>query len=298
MTNRKLLIAPTLALATLLSACGGGGLSGDSEASGTMSLGITDAPVDSASRVVVEFTGVELRRSAGAPITVTFDTPRQIDLLALTGGDSELLLDELSLPAGDYQQIRLQVNAGLEASDSFIELDDGSLHPLFIPSGNQAGLRTNRPFVVPAGGRADFTIDFDLRKSVVAPSGLDGAYILRPTLRLVNNVEVGTLAGTVSATLASTEACTPVVYVYSGAGVTPDDVGSPTEPVTTAQVELDAASGEYRYRAAFLAAGSYTAAFTCQASADQPETDDDIEFLTTADTSVSAGQTTELAFGE
>ena len=45
-------------------------------------------------------------------------------------------------------------------------------------------------------------------------------------------------------------------------------------------------------------AGSYTAAFTCQASADQPETDDDIEFLTTADTSVSAGQTTELAFGE
>jgi hypothetical protein len=298
MTNRKLLAVPALTLATLLSACGGGGLSGDSEATGTLNLGITDAPVDAASRVVVEFTGVELRRSGGEPVEVTFETPRQIDLLALTGGESELLLDGLSLPAGNYQQIRLQVNAGLDASDSFIELEDGALHPLHIPSGNQAGLRTNRPFVVPAGGRADFTIDFDLRKSVVAPSGLDGTYILRPTLRLVNNVEVGTLAGTVPAALATAEACSPAVYVYSGAGVSADDVGSPTEPVTTARVELDEASGEYRYRAAFLTAGSYTAAFTCQAAADQPETDDAIEFLTSADASVTAGQTTELALGE
>jgi len=37
--------------------------------------------------------------------------PRQIDLLALTGGTTELLLDGVTLTAGDYSWIRLKVNA-------------------------------------------------------------------------------------------------------------------------------------------------------------------------------------------
>ncbi|MBW3567908.1 MAG: DUF4382 domain-containing protein, partial [Proteobacteria bacterium] len=50
-----------------------------------MSLGVTDAPVDSATRVVVEFTGVSAKRAGGQATVFDFDTPRQIDLLALQG---------------------------------------------------------------------------------------------------------------------------------------------------------------------------------------------------------------------
>jgi hypothetical protein len=62
----------------------------------------------------------------------------------------------------------------------------GVCHELTIPSEVKTGLKLNRGFVVPAGGSANFTIDFDLRKSVHLPmSGTD--YLLRPTLRLADN---------------------------------------------------------------------------------------------------------------
>jgi hypothetical protein len=290
MKNRTLL---TAALGSVLvAACGGG----DDGSSGSMTLRLTDAPVDEATEVVVEFTGVELLRANGAPLLFTFE-PRQIDLLALQGGDSTALLDGVTVPAGDYRQIRLQVNAGREASDSYIKVDDGSMHALFIPSGNQSGLKLTGGFTVPEGGSADFTIDFDLRKSVTYPPGLGGAYILRPSLRLVETATAGEIAGTVGNALATQTACSPAVYVYAGEGVAPDDVGSPTEPLTSAQVSLDEATGEYRYTVGFVEPGAYTVAFTCDAASDAPTTDDDIAFEPPLNVTVGAGETATADFG-
>ena len=166
MQKQKLMKALIPAFLFALAGCGGGD---SSTAQGTLSLGVTDAPVDNANRVVVEFTGVSVKPADGEAEVFDFDTPRQIDLLALQGGETELLLDDVVLNAGDYEWIRLTVNAGMNASDSFIELEDGSVHALFIPSGNQTGLKLVRGFVVPVNASADFTIDFDLRKSVVDP---------------------------------------------------------------------------------------------------------------------------------
>ncbi|HDP88553.1 MAG TPA: DUF4382 domain-containing protein, partial [Thioalkalivibrio sp.] len=115
--------------------------SGDGSGTGTMSLQITDAPVDDATSVVVEFTGVTLKPASGEAIDYTFDTPRQIDLLALSGGEAELLLDEAILPAGRYNWLRLHVNAGRDATDSYLVLEDGSMPALYIPSGNESGLK-------------------------------------------------------------------------------------------------------------------------------------------------------------
>lgn len=278
--------------ASLLGGCGGG----DSSGTGTVTLRLTDAPVDSATSVVVTFTGVELLRENAAPIRFGFDAPRQIDLLALQGGENVALLDGVSVPAGNYSQIRLEVNAEQSDSTSYITLDDGSEHPLFIPSGNQTGLKLSG-ITVAQGGNADFTVDFDLRKSVTHPPGLGGSYILKPTLRLVQTDVVGQIAGTVSNTLTTQANCSPAVYVYTGAGVSPDDVGSGTEPLASAQVALDDASGEYRYTVAFLEPGQYTAAFTCAAASDDPETDDDIAFEPAVDATVTTGETTTVNFG-
>ncbi len=258
------------------------GCGSDDDRWGSISLGVTDAPVDAAARVVVEFTGVELRHQNGSVETFVFDTPRQIDLLALQGGGVELLLDDEQVPAGQYDWIRLSVNASREESTSFIEYEDGTLFPLFIPSGNQAGLRLVSGFAVPAGGSADFTIDFDLRRSVIRPPGLAPNHILRPTLRLVDNAAIGSIAGRVDSSLIfpeSGDACTPAVYAYEGSDVTPIEVTDDAGPLTTATVELEAQTGEYTYRIAFLSPGPYTVAFTCEADRDAPDTDDGIAFV-------------------
>ncbi|WP_165797338.1 DUF4382 domain-containing protein [Solimonas fluminis] len=280
-------------LAAALAACGGGGGSGDT---GTVNLGVTDAPVDSATAVVVEFSGVEAKPQGGRALSFDFPAPRQIDLLALQGGDSALLLEGVVLPAGPYEWLRLKVNAGREASDSYIDLDDGSRHALFIPSGNQSGLKLNGGFTVAADTTSNFTIDFDLRKSVHNPAGLDGDYILRPSLRIVDDSKVGTLAGTVGAESLAAENCTPAVYVYSGAGVTPDDEGSAAAPLSSASLTLDAESGDYRYVVAYLPVGSYTVAFTCDAADDDPATEDVLAFSAPADAVIVAGQTTTVDF--
>ena len=117
-----------IAVLGYLAACGGEGSGSDeTQQFGRLTLRVTDSPVTSARRVVVEFTGVEIKARDGGDTEVFDFAPRQIDLLALDGGGSEILLSEEVLPAGEYEWIRLKVNAGRNASDSFIELDDGSI---------------------------------------------------------------------------------------------------------------------------------------------------------------------------
>ena len=284
-----------LALAPALLALGG--CSDDGAGTGKLSLAITDAPVDSATAVVVQFTGVEVKPAGGSSETFTFDAPRQIDLLALTGTDSELLLDEVEVPSGRYEWVRLAVDANEDGvADSYIDLDDGSRHELEVPSGDQSGLKLHSGFRVPAGGSASFTLDFDLRKSVHEPMNAGDSYKLRPTLRIVDNAEIGAIAGTVDNTLVG-DGCAPAVYVFTGAGVTPDDVdGTPAEPVSSAEPKLNAETGHFDYTVGFLSPGAYTVAFTCDADADDPATDDALVFSGTQDATVVADQTAEVDF--
>ena len=72
-----------------------------------------------------------------------------------------------------------------------------------VPSGAETGLKMNRPDRRAGGRQPGADVDFDLRKSVHAPPGqASGActtgYVLRPTLRLVNDANVGAIDGTVS----------------------------------------------------------------------------------------------------
>ena len=281
-----------LVLAALLTGC-----SDDGPGTGLLTLAVTDAPVDGATAVVVEFTGIEVKPAAKDAVSFDYDTPRQIDLLALSGTDSEVLLDGAEVPAGHYEWVRLKVNAEDDGvTDSYIDLKDGSRHELDVPSGAETGLKLHSGFNVPAGGAASFTMDFDLRKSVHEPMDAADSYKLRPTLRIVDNTQVGAIGGTVAATLV-TSGCSPAVYVFEGSGVTPDDVdGAAPDPLTTARVELDANSGQYVFTAGFLLPGAYTVAFTCAAAADDPATNDAIAFTGTQSATVTASQTTAVTF--
>ncbi len=280
-------------LALMLTACGGGGGS----STGTLNLSLTDAPIDSADEVVVNFVGVELQPAGGERLLFDFTaegemceidlTPCSIDLTLYSEGETVPLLDGVTVPAGQYAWMRL-----ILAEDPGYIMINGEQSPLQIPSGAQTGLKLHSGFVVAAGSVTDYTVDFDLRKSVHLPS-CDGCdYKLRPTLRLIDNLEVGTLTGMVHSDLI-TENCSGAVYVFEGTVTTPDDedgagMGGP-DPIASARVPMD---GVYGYTVGFLLEGDYLVTFTCEAL-DDTEADEIINFAGTDSVHIIAGETTE-----
>ncbi len=299
---RKTVIISTL---LALAAC-----SSSDDDTGTLSLNITDAPVDGATEVVVQFSGVTLKPVGGEDIEFLFDDPatpeietKTIDLLELQGTLSQPLLESVEIPAGDYSQIRLHVNAEFDGEmDSYITLIDGGQEELRVPSGSQSGLKLNTPFSVDAStSEAVYTIDFDLRKSVINPVGQPG-HFLKPSLRLIQNLDIGSITGTVEAALVTAAECSGgnAVYAFAGADATIDDIGSAAEPLTSALVNLDPVDG-YVYELGFMHAGEYSLAFTCQADQDfdtgdsddpDEDADDEIIFSAPVNVTVVAGQET------
>jgi len=279
------------AVALAVAGCGGGAEFG---ATGTLSLGITDAPVDGAKHVYVQFSSLELHGPDGTR-TITFGAPKQIDLLALSGGLSLPLLEGQTLTAGHYQWIRLNVDTD-GTLDTYLVADDidETVHELTIPSNAETGLKLVRGFDVPAGGSADFTIDFDLRKSLVESSG---GYHLKPVLRIEDNVEVGAVAGEVDLGVYSCNTTGNAVYVFSGHDATLADINTSltTGPVTTADVKAHE-DGSYHYRAAFLAPGAYTVALTCDVESDTAEDTESLSFAKSYNVTVTADEVTSQSF--
>lgn len=284
--------------AALLAACGGGG-DGDKAKTGTLKLGITDAPVDHAYAVVVQFTGVEIKPMGGEAISFDFSSPKSLDLLALQGINRTMLLDGVTVPQGQYEWVRLKVNADPTVpGDSYIQLSQtGAQCEMRIPSGAESGLKINRPFSV--GEVADYTIDFDLRKSVVAPPGqtapdtCDGTnqvYMLRPSLRMIDNVQVGAIGGTISTPTIQAQCVLPQgqtppapypgnVYLFgpvaTGVDIVPDDYdgiendNNGADPVASAKVSPDT----FTYTLGFVPPGNYEVVYTCDN--DDPSLDAD-----------------------
>jgi hypothetical protein len=294
MQMRAAIPAAAISMVLGLSACGGSG--GGGSDTGQLSLGVTDAPVDEASSVVVQFSGVAFKRAGAAAEIVENLTPspRQLDLLQYQGGRAALLLDGVTLPAGDYEWIRLMVDNETGVRDSYIVRTGGEECELRVPSGAESGLKLNRGFTLPADGSIALTIDFDLRKSIHAPPGQRGSaeactdgYLMRPTLRIVDDANVGAIGGQVADELV-TEQCLPKVYVYSGSGVTPDDIeeaaGTDADPLVVASVAVENGSTSHVYRAAFLPPGAYTVAFTC--GDDDATANDTLVFTGTQDVTV------------
>ncbi len=301
MNQFKSITNPTKLSSMLLAAMFVVGCGSSNNDPGTLSLDITDAPVDGATEVVVIFNAIELNPKQGDNITITFDTPQSIDLLALQNGVTAPLLQNQLLTAGEYNWMRLAVDADEGELDSYISFEDGSTHSLYVPSGSTSGLKINRPFTIPQGGSANFTIDFDLRKSIHLPGNSGNDYKLRPTLRITDNTEVGKISGFIAASVVADESCTEglAIYAYNGSSVIADDEGSPTSPLTSAIPEYNNTDGNYYYQLSFMLAGDYTLAVTCDAEFDEAETDEDVSIwtsLVSANVSVSVDQTSELNF--
>jgi len=292
----KILTSTATCMLFGITGCGGGGGSGN-----TMNLSVADAPVDGAEKVVVVFTGVELTGNGGNPVTITFPSPKTIDLLSDSGTASAQLFSQ-PIPAGSYGQIRLMVVADGNPSNSYIMLSDGTMHGLQVPSGSETGLKLVSGFTVPSSGVVDYTIDFDLRQAITCPPGQAPACTLKPVERLVDNTTVGNIQGQVSNTLVPTT-CTPAVYLYAGTVTKPEDMnsaaaaGDPNQPIAS-KVPVATSQPPYYYQFTFLEPGNYTVAFTCEAAQDNPDQHDPLVIFSPVktDIAVTAGQTTTVDF--
>lgn len=274
-----------LVAVSMLVLVGCGGSSSDTSrssaaASGTLTLSVVDAPVEDVAEVWIEFDGVSVRNDAGEAITFELDPPISVDLLTLTGGTREVLVDEQDLPAGVYSDIRLAVNAEFDGVfDSYVIDDTGAQIELRVPSGSQSGLKVIDDLTITTNAGSSFVLDWDVRKGLVDPRGQPG-YFLKPTIRVIDESAFGTVAGTVALGNVQDPGCTNdlaadegnAVYIFAGLDAEPTDIaGLETDPVATVDVSQDA-DGNYTY-SALLTPGDYTLAFTCQASIDDPELD-------------------------
>ncbi len=294
-------------VAALAASCGGGGGSPDSSAhpaTGSMKLSVTDAPVDAAQEIWVQFRAVEFKPEGGNPVTVELKdalgapAPKRINLLPLQDGRTSILLDGVQLAAGNYEWLRLIVDNEPNVRDSYLVVN-GNECELRIPSGDESGLKLIRGFTLPADGSLALTADFDLRKSIRQPPGQSGngqnctqAYLMKPVLRLVKDSEAGSITGKVDPVLLAPLGCTRMVYAFAdganAAGSTVPDDYDGTVPDPVQMVKADPVTGDYRI--SFLPAGNYTVAFTC--GEDDMDKDDALVFGPTKGAVVQANLVT------
>ncbi len=319
MNGSKISLLGTIAAVSFaLTGCGGGG--GPEAETGQLTLGLTDAPLRSATGVYVAFTGFELKRAGdAAPLDpVVFDSSScddfdaalgtcTIDLLGLTGETRKVVFSD-QIPAGNYDWIRLMVDADQNEMDSYITLEDGTMCSIWVPSGDETGLKIVSGITVTANGVSDYTLDFDVMSSISVPPGLQFGtletcnqnYILKPAIRIVDTTETGTIAGTVAEAVLA-EAIRPddsaictldattgayenvAVYVFENFdnAAVADDIDAEMDnenPITTAAVEYDATDMIYSYEVGFLLASEgsnqYKLALTCTADVEMPDTDE------------------------
>jgi hypothetical protein len=159
---------------------------------GTLKLYLCDAPLDTenVTGVYITINEIQYHRDGQWSTFEEFEGPQTYNLLELTGGNSALL-GELTLPAGNYTQIRFMldipekdpqpVNPGC-----YIKFADNSTEPLFVPSGGQTGYKATGRFEVSANETVEVTADFDVRKPG-AVHVANSRYILNPTIKLIVN---------------------------------------------------------------------------------------------------------------
>lgn len=316
MRHRRIVTTGMVVLISLtllgVSACEGLFGPSDADETGTLRLSLTDAPLDDPDvvGVYVAISAIEYNRNGVWVQMEEFDpdtAANPYNLLDLTGGQSALL-GELRLPPGDYTQIRFTLDvpdqgAGAPSNPrTYLRYADGTLTPLFVPSGASSGYKAqaDAPFSVPANGSVSVTADFDARRSVVV-AGNSGRYILKPTLRLVVDGQAGRVSGSLvemnAARRYTVLAYEDGAYVDSEAADPADgEVRFPTA-VSSVSPKDDDSDGTADFTVAYLAAGTYDLYVATYSDPDGDGTFDYVggqPLAGPADVSVTEAQTSAL----
>lgn len=195
---RQLLAIPLaimLVFSVILVGCNGSG-TGSSGGTGTLEVMLHDAPANY-EEVNVFIERVEVNNAEDDTGWVEINSPQQIyDLLELTNGAMEVLGSK-ELPAGTYNQIRL-----ILSSDGHSVVADGQEHSMFVPSGEQTGIKLNVNAEVEEDITYTLLLDFDASRSVVKTGNQQAGsqYLLKPVVKATNEAITGNISGVVEPT--------------------------------------------------------------------------------------------------
>ena len=196
---RRMRTAIGLAAVGLVAACSG---STERPGTGVLVVRLTDAPGEQIESAEVWISKVYLLTSgdsAGGRVAVS-DTAAMYDLMDLQGG-ATALLGTVTIPVGDYDQMRLVVDSAQVTLKAPLTFGDGSsTKSLKTPSGQQSGIKVNfdAPVHVSAG-ETILVVDFDVSRNFVftGPPGAPHGVIFTPVLHATAMDIAGSIAGTV-----------------------------------------------------------------------------------------------------
>lgn len=197
MVQQKLSEIPFLFIAVfslMFTACDSGtDINDGTEGTGTLEVLLHDAPADY-EEVNVFVERVEVNNAEDDTGWVEVGAPEEtFDLLELTNGAVEVI-GSRELEPGKYNQIRLILN---NEENSIVV--DGQQHDLFVPSGEQTGVKLNINAEIKDGITYTILLDFDASRSIVErgneQSGID--YLLKPVVHATNKAASGNVAGKV-----------------------------------------------------------------------------------------------------
>ncbi len=238
----------------------------DSTNKGTLTLSITDAPIDmtDVTGVYLTISEVQAHTSTSGKDWITFEEyegPQTFNILELTDGASALL-GSFSLEAAHYTQLRFFVdapelgNANPSNPGCYIEFSDGSTEPLFVPSGSTSGWKAVGAFNVPINGDVAITADFDARKSIME-QGANHFFILKPTIRIIVDEQAGKIVGGLTNIPAEVDI---VIYAYEDGIYTSDEAEDPVNDTIARfpnAITSDIVNDNDSYHLAFLAPMTY-----------------------------------------
>ncbi len=150
---------------------------------GTVHVHLTDAAGDFTA-VNVTLTSLQAHHAGDAPNAweTLRSAPMSVDLLTLAGNLAEFA--RTPVPAGDYDQLKLEIAPGATVSVN------GQTQPLRVPSGS---VRIDVPFTVSSGGSVEMLMDFDVASSMHLTG--NGTWVLSPVIHVSETRHVGTIAG-------------------------------------------------------------------------------------------------------
>ncbi len=143
----------SLAAAAALAACSGTG-----PQMGQVSVYLTDSPAPTVATAMVTISRVYLVRGTSR-FTIT-DVPQMYDLLTLQP-PVKVLLGNATIPAGDYEQLRLVVTS------AHLTLEGGAGFDVKVPSGVQTGIKVNFAGPISLPLPAEVVVDFDVLQNFV-----------------------------------------------------------------------------------------------------------------------------------
>lgn len=208
MTSLRRAIRYTALACTAAFALACGSATGAGTASFTVAL--TDAPDTLLQSATVTIGKIQLIPDSGSAITLT-DSGGTYDLLKLQDGVTANLAT-LSIPAGQYEQLRMVVDsASVTLKPAYTFKDGSQTKSLKIPSGAQSGIKVDLSSAGDSGGsglnivqgQTILLVDFDVAQNFVVqgnpgtPAGISGI-LFTPLLRAVVQNVAGSIAGTVS----------------------------------------------------------------------------------------------------